>query len=92
MGIRKSSATSLSSSGFPTSRKKKSALCKSPALEYSSAIDTQARTKKLLEVTGIPHLIIMDPEGIVRWEGFPFLSGHELTEKVIEDLMAKYGK
>ncbi len=64
----------------------------SPALEYSSAIDTQARTKTLLEVTGIPHLIIMDPAGIVRWEGFPFLSGHELTEKVIEDLIAKYSK
>jgi cytochrome c biogenesis protein CcmG/thiol:disulfide interchange protein DsbE len=60
-----------------------------PKIEYASAIDQQARMKKKLEVTGIPHCIIIDPQGIVRWEGFPFLGGHELTEKVIEDILAK---
>jgi cytochrome c biogenesis protein CcmG/thiol:disulfide interchange protein DsbE len=63
----------------------------SPALEYACAIDTQARTKKELEVTGIPHVIIIDPKGIVRWEGFPFLDGYELNDQVIDDLLAKYG-
>ncbi|MEP6668053.1 MAG: redoxin domain-containing protein [Chthoniobacter sp.] len=60
-----------------------------PKIEYASAIDPKARMKKTLEVTGIPHCIIVDPNGIVRWEGFPFLDGHELTEKVIEDILAK---
>jgi thiol-disulfide isomerase/thioredoxin len=64
---------------------------KSPKLEYASAIDTKARTKNELKVTGIPHVIIMDPQGIVRWEGFPFLGGHELTDAVLEDLFNKYG-
>ena len=59
-----------------------------PKIEYASAIDRQARMKKALEVTGIPHCIIIDPTGIVRWEGFPFLGGHELTEKVIADILA----
>jgi len=63
-----------------------------PAIEYSCAIDTQARTKKELKVTGIPHVIIMDPQGIVRWEGFPFLAGYELNDQVIDDLLTKYGK
>jgi glucarate dehydratase len=34
----------------------------------------------------------LDPEGIVRWEGYPLLDGHELSEKVIEGLLpAKKG-
>ena len=63
-----------------------------PKPHYSVAIDTQARMKNSLEVTGIPHVIIMDPQGIVRWEGFPFLKGYELSDKVIQEIMDKYGK
>jgi cytochrome c biogenesis protein CcmG/thiol:disulfide interchange protein DsbE len=64
-----------------------------PKIEYASAIDTQKRMSKTLEITGIPHVIIViDPKGIVRWEGFPLLSGEELTEKVITDIMAKYAQ
>lgn len=59
-----------------------------PAIEYFSAIDPSARMKKALEVKGIPHIIVVDPQGVVRWEGFPLLDGHELTEKVIADLIA----
>jgi len=61
-----------------------------PEVDYFIGIDTQARTKKALGVTGIPHVIIIDPNGIVRWEGFPFLKGYELTEKVVADIIAKY--
>jgi cytochrome c biogenesis protein CcmG/thiol:disulfide interchange protein DsbE len=63
----------------------------SPKVEYASAIDTQSRTKKALEVKGIPHVIVIDPDGVVRWEGFPLLSGHELTEAVLEGLFEEYG-
>ena len=63
-----------------------------PKINYSVAIDTQGRMKKSLEVTGIPHVIVIDPQGIVRWEGFPFLKGYELTDKVIQDILDKYGK
>ena len=62
-----------------------------PKINYSVAIDTQARMKKTLEVTGIPHVIVIDPQGIVRWEGFPLLHGYELTDKVIQDILDKYG-
>jgi thiol-disulfide isomerase/thioredoxin len=63
-----------------------------PPIDYCSAIDPKARMKKALAVTGIPHVIIMDPEGIVRWEGYPLLDGHELTEKVVADIVAKHSK
>lgn len=63
---------------------------KTPVIEYASAIDTKATMKELLEVKGIPHVILIDPKGIVRWEGFPLLSGDELTPEVVKGLIAKY--
>src|SRR5678815_5791127 len=36
---------------------------KDPKIEYASAIDTKARVKKTLEVSGIPHVILIDPKG-----------------------------
>lgn len=61
-------------------------------IDYYNAIDTQGKLKKELEVKGIPHCILIDPEGIVRWEGFPTLTDHELTTAVIEDIIKKYSK
>lgn len=63
---------------------------KTPVIEYYSAIDTQAWMKKQLEVKGIPHVILIDPKGIVRWEGFPLLPGHELTAETVKELIEKY--
>ena len=63
---------------------------KNPAIEYYNAIDTKKRTKSFLQVKGIPHCILVDPQGIVRWEGFPGLKGHELTAGVIEEIIEKY--
>jgi cytochrome c biogenesis protein CcmG/thiol:disulfide interchange protein DsbE len=64
----------------------------SPKIEYYTAIDTKERMKKAVGVTGIPHVIILDPQGIVRWEGYPLLDNHELTEKVVADILQKYSK
>ena len=61
-------------------------------IDYFSAIDTKARLKKQLQVQGIPHCILLDPDGIVRWEGFPTLEGHELTAEVVADIIKKYSR
>jgi cytochrome c biogenesis protein CcmG/thiol:disulfide interchange protein DsbE len=63
-----------------------------PIVEYSLAIDTQSRTKTEVGVTGLPHLMLMDPKGFVRWEGYPFLPGHEFSNKVLTDVIAQYDK
>ena len=63
---------------------------KEPVIEYSSAIDTKNRTYTAFGVKGIPHCVLIDPNGVVRWEGFPMLEGFELTEKVIRELITKY--
>ena len=61
---------------------------KTHKIEFFSAIDTQARTKKEFGVFGVPHAVILEPEGYVIWEGFPLLKGYELTEKIIERILA----
>jgi thiol-disulfide isomerase/thioredoxin len=65
---------------------------KNPVMEYYSATDTKKTTKNIYRVTGIPHVVLVDPDGIVRWEGFPFMRGYELTDEVLEGIFAKYGK
>lgn len=58
-------------------------ILKNPKIEYYSAIDTKQRMKQTLEVKGIPHCILIDPKGIIVWEGYPLLKGFELTSEVI---------
>lgn len=61
---------------------------KEQKIEYYSAIDTQARMKDKLGVYGIPHVIIVEPNGYVVWEGFPLLKDYELTEEVVEKILS----
>lgn len=59
-----------------------------PRIKYYSAIDTEERLEAEYGVQGIPHCVIINPDGIVVWEGFPQLEGHELTAEVIKKLIA----
>lgn len=63
---------------------------RAPEIEYYSAIDTERRMYNWLEVKGIPHCILIDPNGMVRWEGYPILTGFELTSDVIKAIIEKY--
>lgn len=58
----------------------------SPRVDYYVGTDTQARTRNMVEVRGIPHALLIDPKGIVRFEGQPAY----LDEKSLERLIAKY--
>ncbi len=59
----------------------------SPKMEYTSAIDTRAILKRAYEVKGVPHAVLINPEGVVVWEGFPQLPGYELTPEVMGKLL-----
>lgn len=59
----------------------------SPEIKYSVAIDTQQRTSSVLQIRGIPHAVLIDPKGVVRFEGMP----HYLNDRNLAALMAKYG-
>ncbi len=56
---------------------------KKAKIEYYNAIDRRARLNRASEIKGIPHFIIIDPDGLVVWEGWPQLKGFELTSEVI---------
>lgn len=57
-----------------------------PKIDYFVGVDPQGRTGNELQVRAIPHVILVDPSGIVRFEGNP---GY-LNEKVMEHFLAKY--
>jgi thiol-disulfide isomerase/thioredoxin len=59
-----------------------------PKIDYTVVNDTQARTAKAVEVAGIPHAMLIDPHGIVRFEGMP----NYLEEQFLAKLIAKYSQ
>ncbi|MFN0121155.1 MAG: hypothetical protein ACKV2V_11710 [Blastocatellia bacterium] len=53
--------------------------------------------KNALGVKALPHALIVDPQGVVRWQGFFHLHSYvhknrELVEKLQEELIARYGQ
>jgi thiol-disulfide isomerase/thioredoxin len=59
-----------------------------PHIDYAMASDTQARMKRDLQITGIPHCILIDPSGVVRYEGHP---GY-LDDAKLKHFLDKYGQ
>lgn len=76
--------------GISDEKKGKVKRMTNPKIEYYSAIDTKERLEKIYEVKGIPHCVIINPKGIVVWEGWPQLKGFELTEQTISELIENY--
>lgn len=60
---------------------------KIPSIEYYNAIDTKERLNNAYGIRAIPHCVIINPQGIVVWEGWPHLKGHQLTTEVIQKLI-----
>lgn len=58
-----------------------------PKMNYAVASDRAARTKREVQVRGIPHAMLIDPKGIVRFEGMP----HYLNEDGLKILLDRYG-
>lgn len=73
--------------GISDEPKKKIKRMKNPRIEYYSAIDQEKRLKNTYQVKGIPHCVIINPDGIVVWEGYPLLEEFELTESVVAGLL-----
>jgi cytochrome c biogenesis protein CcmG, thiol:disulfide interchange protein DsbE len=58
----------------------------SPHIDYAIASDPQDRMARVLQVTAIPHCVLVDPSGIVRYEGNPLY----LTEERLQHFLDKY--
>ncbi len=57
-----------------------------PKTEFAIAIDTQRRASEAYNVQKIPHTVLVDPRGVVRFEGHP---GY-LDEKKLEKLLTRF--
>lgn len=75
--------------GLTDEQKEKVLEMKYPKLQYYVATDTQGRLKKELELNGIPYALLVDPDGIVKWEGNPLSKENELDEYKIESIIYK---
>jgi cytochrome c biogenesis protein CcmG, thiol:disulfide interchange protein DsbE len=60
----------------------------SPRVDFYVGTDTQARTMNAVGVVGIPHSLLIDPKGNVRFEGVPAY----LDEPALDHLIQRYGK
>ena len=61
---------------------------KSPPVNFFAGTDTQSRSLQAFEVTRIPHAVLIDPAGIVRFEGPPTY----LQSKDLAHLLDTYAK
>ena len=74
--------------GISDETEAKVVLQKNPQIEYYNAIDTKKRLNNSYGVQGIPHCVIIDPDGIVVWEGWPHLKDFELTSDVVSSIIS----
>lgn len=54
---------------------------------YALALDSKKTMHTALGVSGIPHVIIIDTDGIVRWQGFPGEAKEVLTEEIVKQII-----
>lgn len=73
--------------GISNENKEKILSMENPSIEYPNGYDTSGYLKKTLQVRGIPHVLLINPEGLIVWQGFPKLPGFELSTEVLEGLI-----
>ena len=57
-------------------------------MDYSVATDPSAKMKSAIRVAGIPHVMVVSPDGIVRWQGLPGAKQDPLTEAKLSQIIA----
>ncbi|SHI40731.1 Thiol-disulfide isomerase or thioredoxin [Rubritalea squalenifaciens DSM 18772] len=63
---------------------------KSPVIEYYSGVDTKKRTSAEIGIKGIPHLLLIDPNGKVCWQGFPGGGENKFDSEVVRAIIDAY--
>jgi thiol-disulfide isomerase/thioredoxin len=52
-------------------------------IDYAMAIDTSARMKRAMNITGIPHCVVISSDWVVRWQGLPIHLDAETLGQII---------
>jgi len=61
---------------------------KSPILNFASGTDPRSRTMGTMKIRALPHALLIDPQGIVRYEGHPSF----LEPEHVKHFLARYAK
>lgn len=61
---------------------------KSTPIKYSVGTDPEKTMKKSIGVKGIPHVMVISPDNIVRWQGYPAMDEDKLTEEKLAQIIA----
>lgn len=56
-------------------------------MKYTIATDPAGVMKKAIKVAGIPHVIIISTDGVVRWQGFPLSDEEPLKAEIIQQII-----
>lgn len=59
-------------------------------MHYPLAVDPQRRMSKLIGIKGIPHAVVVTPDGIVRWQGFPGSEEDRLTTEKMTQIISAW--
>ena len=89
VGLSDQAPAALDSRGKPWGPVVADFLAKRPRVTYAQALDGQARLKSALGVEGIPHVMIVSSDGIVRWQGFPGDASDPLNEALVARIIEK---
>ena len=54
-------------------------------VSYSHVFDGQQRVYNSLGVTGIPHVVVLSSDGVIRWQGFP--GDHAAFERTLDQII-----
>lgn len=54
-------------------------------VSYSHLYDADQKVYKSLNISGIPHVVIMSTDGVIRWQGFP--GDRAQFERVLEQII-----
>lgn len=63
---------------------------KTHPVDYSVGTDASGTMSKEVGVEGIPHVLVMTPDGVVRWQGFPEDGKYPLTEDILKQVISSW--
>jgi thiol-disulfide isomerase/thioredoxin len=56
-------------------------------MDYIVATDSEKTMSKILGIEGIPHVLVLSKDGIVRYQGFPSQEEDKLTTEKLEQII-----
>ena len=60
---------------------------KKMSMPYNVAIDTTDKTSKLIGIRSIPQVLVITPDHVVRWQGYPKDQKDLLTDEVLQRII-----